>query len=92
MFKKASQYHVLQEYYSIMCANNISNSDSDHLGIVCHAVPCMIKGNGVRIENTEGKPGFQIYAYVVSYVLSTSTNMQLSSYKLDVVATVPNIQ
>ena len=69
-----------------MCAKNISDSDSDHLGIVCCAVPCEIKGN------KEGKPGFQIYAYLVSYVLSTSTNMQLSSYKLAVVASVPDIQ
>ena len=67
-----------------MCAKNIS--DSDHLGIVCQEVPCEIKGN------KEGKPGFQIYAYLVSYVLSTSTNMQLSSYKLAVVASVPDIQ
>ena len=72
-----------------MCAKNISDSDSDNLGIVCCAVPCKIKGNGTRIGNTEGKPGFQIYAYLVSYVLSTSTNMQLSSYKL---AVVPDIQ
>ena len=67
-----------------MCAKNIS--DSDHLGIVCHAVPCEINWN------KEGKPGFQIYAYLVSYVLSTSTNMQLSSYKLAVVASVSDIQ
>ena len=45
-----------------MCAKNISDSDSDHLGIVCCAVLCEIKGN------KEGKPGFQIYAYLVSYV------------------------
>ena len=38
-----------------MCAKNISDIDSDHLGIVCHAVPCEIKWN------KEGKPGFQIY-------------------------------
>ena len=69
-----------------MCAKNISDIHSDHLGIVCHAVPHGIKGN------KEGKPGFQIYAYLVSYVLSTSTNMQLSSYKLAVVASVPDIQ
>ena len=70
-----------------MCAKNISDIHSDHLGIVCCAVPCGIKGN------KEGKPGFQIYAYLVSYVLSTSTNMQLSSYKLAfVVASVSDIQ
>ena len=45
-----------------MCAKNISDSDSDHLGIICHAVPCEIKGS------KEGKLGFQIYAYLVSYV------------------------
>ena len=70
----------LKMHYIIMCAKNISDIHSDHLGIVCHAVPRGIKGN------KEGKPGFQIYAYLVSYVLSTSTNMQLSSYKLAVVA------
>ena len=43
----------------------------------------------MRIERTVGKPGFQIYAYLVSYVLSTSTNMQLSSYKWAVMPTVP---
>ena len=39
-----------------MCAKNIS--DSDHLGIVWYTVPCKIKGN------KEGKPGFEIYAYL----------------------------
>ena len=57
------------------------------LGLSAGAVPRGIKGN------KEGKPGFQIYVYLVSYVLSTSTNMQLSSYKLAfVVASVPDIQ
>ena len=74
----------LKRHYSIMCAKNIS--DSDHLGIVCCTVPWEKKWN------KEGKPGFQIYAYLVSYVLSTTTNMQLSSYKLAVVASVPDIQ
>ena len=70
-----------------MCAKNISDIHSHHLGIVCRAVPHGIKGN------KEGKPGFQIYAYLVSYVLSTSPNMQLSLYKLAfVVASVPDIQ
>ena len=43
----------------------------------------------MSIESTVGKPSFQIYAYLVSYVLSTSTNMQLSSDKWDVMPTVP---
>ena len=71
---------------TLSCAKNISDIDSDHLGSVCCAVPHVIKGN------KEGKPGFQIYAYLVSYVLSTSTDMQLSSYKLAVVVSVHDIQ
>ena len=43
----------------------------------------------MSIENTVSKPGFQIYAYLVSYVLSTSTNMQFSSYKRAIMPTVP---
>ena len=43
----------------------------------------------MSIESTVGKPGFQTYAYRVSYVLSTLTNMQLSSYKQAVMPTVP---
>ena len=69
-----------------MSAKNISDIHSDHLGIVSLAVPWEIKGN------KEGKPGCQIYAYLVSYILSTLTNMQLSSYKLAVVSSVPDIQ
>ena len=47
--------------------------------------------HGISIERTVDKPGFQIHAYLVSYVLSTSTstNMQLSSYKWAVMPTVP---
>ena len=48
-----------------------------------------MKEQGMSIESTVDKSGFQIYAYLVSYVLSTSTNMQLSSYKPAVMPTVP---
>ena len=54
----------------------------------CHV--CLKDGRtGDEHRKYSGKPGFQIYAYLVSYVLSTSTNMQLSSYKWAVMPTVP---
>ena len=49
----------------------------------------MMEEHRMSIESTVGKPSFQIYAYLVSYVLSTPTNMQLSSYKWAVMPTVP---
>ena len=77
MFKNALHYHVLKISVTLTVTT---------LGV--SAMQCLVGLKG----NKEGKPGFQIYADLISYVLSTSTNMQLSSYKLAVVASVPDIQ
>ena len=84
MFTKTWQYHVYKNM-TIMC--------NEMLPWLC--LPCLamyverMEEQGMSIERTVDKPGFQIYAYLVSYILSTSTNMQLSSYKWVVMPTVP---
>ena len=61
----------------ITSAKNIGDMDCDHIGLVSIAVPWDMKG-----RESPGKPVCQIHAYLVSYVLTTSTKNAIIIIKI----------